>query len=165
MWDRLALRPVNCVTGNARFLCRYGNVVAAMPPADDRARAMKPHLECCLEQETRKFRCSIQTKSSVLPEAGGILRLRKLRHSYSTAPAVSGGQDRPRVWRLRHGPLADLVAEGNVGLMQALARFAPERGFACHLRHLVDPGSDPGARYPQPLAGDLTLQDRTRIPL
>ena len=40
--------------------------------------------------------------------------------------------------------------------MQALAKFAPERGFACHLRHLVDPGSDPGARYPQPLAGDLT---------
>jgi hypothetical protein len=26
---------------------------------DDRARAMKPHLECCLEQETRKFRCSM----------------------------------------------------------------------------------------------------------
>ena len=26
-------------------------------------------------------------------------------------------------------PLADLVAEGNVGLMRALAKFEPERGF------------------------------------
>jgi hypothetical protein len=57
-------------------------------------------------------------------------------------------------------PLADLVAEGNVGLRQALARFAREQGFACHLRHVVDPGSDPGARSPQPLAGDLAVPNR-----
>ena len=122
---------------------------------------MKPHLECCLEQETRKFRSSIQTKSSVLPEAGGILRLRKLRHSYSTAPSCVWWSRSPEGLAATAWAAADLVAEGNVVLMQALARFAPERGFACHLRHLVDPGSDPGARYPQPLAGDLTLQDRT----
>ena len=154
MWDRLALRPVNCVTGNARFLCRYGNVVAAMPPAAPvLSRAGDPQVSMLdTDKEQRLARGWRDPQAS---EAAPQLL---------DSPSCVWGQDRPRVWRLRHGPLADLVAEGNVVLMQALARFAPERGFACHLRHLVDPGSDPGARYPQPLAGDLALQDRTRNP-
>jgi Sigma-70 region 2 len=99
-----------------------------------------------------------------LPQAGGILRIRKLRHSYSAAHLCL-------VVKIARGfdgygmPLADLVAEGNVGLVQALARFAPERGFACHLRHVVDPGSDPGARSPQPLPGDLALPVELESPL
>jgi DNA-directed RNA polymerase, sigma subunit (sigma70/sigma32) len=37
-------------------------------------------------------------------------------------------------------PISEVVSEGNVGLMQAVKRFEPERAFARHLRHVVDQG-------------------------
>ena len=107
---------------------------------------MKPHLEWYLEQ-TRKFpildvneerRLARDWRDAKDPEAAQQLLSSHLRLVVKIA----------RGRRLRM-PLADLVAEGNVGLMRALARSrARARVPFRHLRHVVDPGSDPGARYP-----------------
>jgi RNA polymerase sigma-32 factor len=88
---------------------------------------MKPHLEWYLEQ-TRKFpildvdeerRLARDWRDAKDPEAAQQLLGSHLRLVVKIARGFGG-----------YGmPLADLVAEGNVGLMQALARFEPERGF------------------------------------
>jgi DNA-directed RNA polymerase sigma subunit (sigma70/sigma32) len=40
-------------------------------------------------------------------------------------------------------PLSDIISEGNVGLMQAINRFEPEKGLPLrHLCYLVDQGFD-----------------------
>ena len=42
-------------------------------------------------------------------------------------------------------PIGEVVSEGNVGLMQAVKKFDPERGFpSCDLCHVVDQSLDPG---------------------
>ena len=88
---------------------------------------MKPHLEWYLEQ-TRKFpildvdeerRLARDWRDAKDPEADQQLLGSHLRLVVKIARGFGG-----------YGmPLADLVAEGNVGLMRALARFEPERGF------------------------------------
>jgi RNA polymerase sigma-32 factor len=88
---------------------------------------MKPHLEWYLEQ-TRKFpildvneerRLARDWRDAKDPEAAQQLLGSHLRLVVKIARGFGG-----------YGmPLADLVAEGNVGLMRALARFEPERGF------------------------------------
>jgi RNA polymerase sigma-32 factor len=88
---------------------------------------MKPHLEWYLEQ-TRKFpildvneerRLARDWRDAKNPEAAQQLLRSHLRLVVKIARGFGG-----------YGmPLADLVAEGNIGLMQALARFEPERGF------------------------------------
>jgi RNA polymerase sigma-32 factor len=88
---------------------------------------MKPHLEWYLDQ-TRKFpildvdeeqRLARDWRDTEDSEAAGQLLGSHLRLVVKIARGFGG-----------YGmPLADLVAEGNVGLMQALARFEPERGF------------------------------------
>jgi len=88
---------------------------------------MKPHLEWYLEQ-TRKFpildveeerRLARGWRHAKDPEAAGQLLGSHLRLVVKIARGFGG-----------YGmPLADLVAEGNVGLTRALARFEPERGF------------------------------------
>ena len=90
-------------------------------------RLMKPHLEWYLEQ-TRKFpildvdeerRLAREWRRAKDPEAARQLLGSHLRLVIKIARGFGG-----------YGmPLADLVAEGNFGLMQALARFDPERGF------------------------------------
>jgi len=90
-------------------------------------RVMKPHLEWYLEQ-TRKFpildvdeerRLARDWRHAKDPEAARQLLGSHLRLVVKIARGYGG-----------YGmPLADLVAEGNFGLMQALARFDPERGF------------------------------------
>lgn len=88
---------------------------------------MKPHLEWYLEQ-TRQFPILDLGEEQDLargwrdakdPEAAKQLLGSHLRLVVKIARGFGG-------YRM---PLADLVAEGNVGLMQALARFDPERGF------------------------------------
>jgi hypothetical protein len=44
-------------------------------------------------------------------------------------------------------PVSELISEGNIGLMQGVKKFEPERGFARDLRDVVDPRLDPGI-YP-----------------
>jgi RNA polymerase sigma-32 factor len=88
---------------------------------------MQPHLEWYLEQ-TRKFpildvdeerRLARDWRDAKDPQAAQQLLGSHLRLTVKIARGFGG-----------YGmPLADLVAEGNVGLMQALARFEPERGF------------------------------------
>ena len=88
---------------------------------------MKPHLEWYLEQ-TRKFpildvdeerRLARDWRDAKDPEAAQQLLGSHLRLVVKIARGFGG-----------YGmPLADLVAEGNIGLMRALARFEPERGF------------------------------------
>jgi RNA polymerase sigma-32 factor len=88
---------------------------------------MKPHLEWYLEQ-TRKFpildvdeerRLARDWRDAKDPEAAQQLLGSHLRLVIKIARGFGG-----------YGmPLADLVAEGNIGLMRALARFEPERGF------------------------------------
>ena len=88
---------------------------------------MKPHLEWYLEQ-TRKFpildvdeerRLARDWRDAKDPEAAQQLLGSHLRLVIKIARGFGG-----------YGmPLADLVAEGNVGLMRALAQFEPERGF------------------------------------
>jgi RNA polymerase sigma-32 factor len=88
---------------------------------------MKPHLEWYLEQ-TRKFpildvdeeqRLARDWRDTKDSEAAGRLLGSHLRLVVKIARGFGG-----------YGvPLAELVAEGNVGLMRALARFEPERGF------------------------------------
>jgi RNA polymerase sigma-32 factor len=88
---------------------------------------MKPHLEWYLEQ-TRKFplldvdeeqRLARDWRQAKDPAAAEQLLGSHLRLVVKVARGFGG-----------YGmPLADLVAEGNVGLMRALGRFEPERGF------------------------------------
>jgi RNA polymerase sigma-32 factor len=88
---------------------------------------MKPHLEWYLEQ-TRKLpildadeerRLARDWRDAKDPKAAQQLLGSHLRLVVKIARGFGG-----------YGmPLADLVAEGNIGLMQALARFEPERGF------------------------------------
>ncbi len=47
-------------------------------------------------------------------------------------------------------PQAEVISEANVGLMQAVKRFDPERGFlSCHVCDVVDPCGNPRI-YPAP---------------
>jgi RNA polymerase sigma-32 factor len=88
---------------------------------------MKPHLEWYFEQ-TRKF-----------PMLDVDEEQRLARHWRDTKDAAAArellGSHLRLVVKIARGfggygmPLAELVAEGNVGLMQAFARFEPERGF------------------------------------
>jgi RNA polymerase sigma-32 factor len=122
---------------------------------------MKPHLEWYLEQ-TRKFpildvdeerRLARDWRDSRDSAAAGRLLGSHLRLVVKIARGFGGYSM----------PLAELVAEGNVGLMQALARFEPERGFrfatyamwwiraaiqehVLHNRSLVKMGATPGRR-------------------
>jgi RNA polymerase sigma-32 factor len=42
-------------------------------------------------------------------------------------------------------PIGEVISEGNVGLMQAVKRFEPDKGFRlATLRHVVDKGGHPG---------------------
>jgi RNA polymerase sigma-32 factor len=88
---------------------------------------MKPHLEWYLAQ-TRQFpildldeerRLARGWRDGRDAEAARRLLGSHLRLVVKIARGFGG-------YRM---PLADLVAEGNVGLMQALAKFDPERGF------------------------------------
>jgi RNA polymerase sigma-32 factor len=62
-------------------------------------------------------------------------------------------QDRHGISRLR---LADfeVISEGNVGLMQAVKRFEPERFPSRHLRHVVDQGRNPRIHLALLVAGE-----------
>jgi RNA polymerase sigma-32 factor len=88
---------------------------------------MKPHLEWYLEQ-TRQF------PILGLDEEQHLARGWRDAKDAEAAKQLLGSHLR-LVVKIARGfggyrvPLADLVAEGNVGLMQALARFDPERGF------------------------------------
>ena len=45
-------------------------------------------------------------------------------------------------------PIGEVISEGNVGLMQAVKRFEPDKGFRlATYAHVVDQGGDPGI-YP-----------------
>ena len=88
---------------------------------------MKPHLEWYFEQ-TRQFPILDVDEEQRLA--------RRWRDTKDAAAARQLlGSHLRLVVKIARGfggygmPLADLVAEGNVGLMQALARFEPERGF------------------------------------
>jgi RNA polymerase sigma-32 factor len=88
---------------------------------------MKPHLEWYFEQ-TRQF--------SILGVDEEQRLARRWRDSKDAAAARQLlGSHLRLVVKIARGfagygmPLADLVAEGNVGLMQALTRFDPERGL------------------------------------
>jgi len=88
---------------------------------------MKPHLEWYFEQ-TRQF--------PILDadEEQGLARRWRDSKDAAAARQLLGSHLR-LVIKIARGfggygmPLAELVAEGNVGLMQALARFEPDRGF------------------------------------
>ena len=42
-------------------------------------------------------------------------------------------------------PISEVISEGNVGLMQAIKRFEPDKGFRlATYAHMVDQGGDPG---------------------
>ena len=88
---------------------------------------MKPHLEWWFEQ-TRQFPILDVDEEQALPGVGGDTK------DAAAARQLLGSHLR-LVIKIARGfggygmPLADLVAEGNVGLMRALARFDPERGF------------------------------------
>jgi RNA polymerase sigma-32 factor len=88
---------------------------------------MKPHLEWYFEQ-TRQFPILDVDEEQRLA--------RRWRDTKDAAAARQLlGSHLRLVVKIARGfggygmPLADLVAEGNVGLMQALTRFEPERGF------------------------------------
>jgi hypothetical protein len=52
-------------------------------------------------------------------------------------------------------PISEVISEGNVGLMQAVKRFEPEKGLPPrHLRHVVDQGGDPGIHPALVVAGE-----------
>jgi hypothetical protein len=56
-------------------------------------------------------------------------------------------------------PISDVTAEGNVGLMQALERFEPEKGFRLAICRMVDQGSNPGIHLALLVAGEDRHRD------
>jgi RNA polymerase sigma-32 factor len=122
---------------------------------------MKPHLEWWFEQ-TRQF------PILDVDEEQGLARRWRDSKDAAAARQLLGSHLR-LVIKIARGfggygmPLVDLVAEGNVGLMRALARFDPERGFrfatyamwwiraaiqehVLHNRSLVTIGADPASK-------------------
>src|SRR5467141_1203804 len=51
-------------------------------------------------------------------------------------------------------PISEAISEGNVGLMQAVERFEPEKGFRFATCRVVDQGGDPGLHPALVVAGE-----------
>jgi RNA polymerase sigma-32 factor len=89
------------------------------PPATDLEHYLQEALRFPLLDPAEERSLAERWRDSEDPEAARLLLGSHLRLVFKIARGFRG-----------YGlPLADLVAEGNVGLMQALSKFEPDRGF------------------------------------
>jgi len=72
----------------------------------------------------------------------------------SSSPAICAGRQIAMGYRGYGLPISEVISEGNVGLMQAVKRFEPEKASPRHLRHVVDQGGDPGIHLALVVAGE-----------
>src|SRR5882672_2959051 len=90
-------------------------------------------------------RCSIRTRSMSSPGVGAstvtVMQRTNLSQVICVSPSEPPSATAAMVCRFRK-----IISEGNIGLMQALNRFDPERGFALPLCGVVDQGFDTGLR-------------------
>ncbi|MEM7023961.1 MAG: RNA polymerase sigma factor RpoH [Pseudomonadota bacterium] len=91
----------------------------SLPPATDLEHYLKEALRFPLLEPTQERELAERWRDHKDPEAARLLLGSHLRLVFKIARGFRG-----------YGlPLGDLVAEGNVGLMQALSKFEPDRGF------------------------------------
>jgi RNA polymerase nonessential primary-like sigma factor len=94
-------------------------------PVDDTARPNDPLTLYLREvRRTRLFDAEEERSVAERARAGDFdARQRMIEHNLRLVVSIAKGYSRRGV------PLSDLIAEGNIGLMHAIERFEPERGF------------------------------------
>ena len=96
--------------------------------------------------EISKFPMLSFEEEQALAAAGAMSRTSKRRTSLS--PHIFDFTKIAMGYRGYGLPVAELIAEGNIGMMQAVKRFDPDPVPPRHLRHMVDQGRNPGIHPP-----------------
>ncbi len=106
------------------------------------------------EQSLNRYLAEIKKFPILQPEQEYMLAKRFQEHGDTEAAALLVTSHLRLVAKIAMGyrgyglPTSELISEGNIGLMQGVKKFEPDRGIPPrHLCDVVDPRVDPG-KYP-----------------